>query len=131
MTEKLDFIDQTDSSKASEYDFKTIYRDMNMIFTWKDQKFYGNNVDGLAEMYNDKLKEKTLSLSHKQQILWKHYTSLRDTNEKVICSQDLCNKMNDKQRSYIIFVQNPAKPNEVHARASTWFYVGLAKAKAI
>ena len=94
---------------------------MNRIFIWKDQKFYSNN---------GKVKEKTLSFSDRQHILWKHYTSLRDTNEKVICSQDLCNKMNDKQRSYIIFVQNPAKPNEVHARANTWFYVGLAKAKA-
>ena len=83
---------------------------MNTIFIWKDQKLYGNN---------GKIKEKTLSLSDRQHILWKHYTSLRDTNEKVICSQDLCNKMNDKQRSYIIFVQNPAKPNEVHARANT------------
>ena len=110
MTEKLDFIDQTDSSKASEYDFKIIYRDMNTIFIWKDQKLYGNN---------GKIMEKTLSLSDRQHILWKHYTSLRDTNEKVICSQDLCNKMNDKQRSYIIFVQNPAKPNEVHTRANT------------
>ena len=38
--------------------------------------------------------------------------------------------MNDKQRSYIIFVQNPAKPNEVHVRANFWFYVGFAKVKA-
>ena len=130
MTEKLDFIDQTYSSEASKYDFKTIYRDMNMIFIWKDKKFYGSNADGLAEMYNDKLKGKKLSLSDKHHILWQHYTSLKDTNEKVIRSQNLYNKMNIKQRSYIIFVQNPAKPNEVHIRANSWFYVGFSKAKA-
>ena len=48
----------------------------------------------------------------------------------MICSQDLYNKLNDKQRSYIIFVQNPTKPNEVHVRANSWFYVGFAKTKA-
>ena len=48
----------------------------------------------------------------------------------MICSGDLYNKMNDKQRSYIIFVQNPTKPNEVHVRANYWFYFGFAKAKA-
>ena len=37
--------------------------------------------------------------------------------------------MNDKQRSYIIFVQNPTKANEVHVRANSWFYVGFAKTK--
>ena len=103
---------------------------MNMMFIWKDQKFHVSNVDGLAEMHNDKLKGKKLSLRDKQHILWKHYTSLKDTNKKVICSQDLYNKMNDKQRSYIIFVQNPANPSEVRARANSWFYVGFTKAKA-
>ena len=102
---------------------------MNM-FIWKDKKFYGSNVDGLAEMYNDELKGKKLCLSDKQDILWKHHTSLKDTNEKVICSQDQYNKMNDKQRSDINFVQNPAKLNEVHVKASSGFYVGFAKAKA-
>ena len=63
---------------------------MNM-FIWKDKKFYGSNVDDLAEMYNDKLKEKKISLSNKQHMLRKHYTSLKDTNKKVICSQDLYN----------------------------------------
>ena len=29
---------------------------MNMMLIWKDKKFYESNVDGLAEMYNDKLK---------------------------------------------------------------------------
>ena len=58
MTEKLDFIDQTYSFEASKYDFKTIYKDMNMMFTWKDKKFYGSNANGVAEMYNDILKEK-------------------------------------------------------------------------
>ena len=38
--------------------------------------------------------------------------------------------MNIKQRSYVIFVQNPAKPNEVHIRINSWFYVGFSKAKA-
>ena len=75
---------------------------MNMMFIWKDQKLHVSNVDGLAEMHNDKLKGKKLSLRDKQHILWEHYTSLKDTNKKVICSQDLYNKMNDKQRSYII-----------------------------
>ena len=51
-------------------------------------------------------------------------------NKKVICFQDLYNKMNDMQRSYIIFVQNPAKPNEVHVRANSWFYISFAKGKA-
>ena len=82
-------------------------------------------------MYNDKLKGKKLCLSDKQHILWKHHTSLKDTNEKVICSQDQYNKMNDKQRSDINFVQNPAKLNEVHVKPNSWFYVGFAKAKAI
>ena len=80
-----------------------------MIFIWKDKKFYGSNADGLAEMYNDKLKGKKLSLSDKHHILWKHYTSLKDTNKKVICSQDLYNKMNEKQRSYIIFCAKSGK----------------------
>ena len=70
-------------------------------------------------MYNNKLKKKKLSLSDKQHILWKHYTSLKDTNEKVICSQDLYNKMNDKQKSYIILVENPEEGNEVHSRANS------------
>ena len=38
--------------------------------------------------------------------------------------------MNDMQRSYIIFVQNPSKPNEVHVRANSWFYISFAKGKA-
>ena len=45
---------------------------MNMMFTWKNQRFYGSNVDDLAEIYNDKLKEKKekkLSLSNKEYIL--------------------------------------------------------------
>ena len=28
------------------------------MFIWKDKKVCGSNVDGLAEMYNDQLKEK-------------------------------------------------------------------------
>ena len=55
---KLDFLDQTCSSEASKRDFKTIDRDMHMMFIWKDKRFYGSNVDGLAEMYNEKLKGK-------------------------------------------------------------------------
>ena len=31
---------------------------MSMMFIWKDKKVCGSNVDGLAEMYNDQLKEK-------------------------------------------------------------------------
>ena len=58
LIEKLDFIDQTYSFEASKHDFKTIYKDMNMMFIWKDQKFYRSNANGLAEMYNDILKEK-------------------------------------------------------------------------
>ena len=58
MIEKLDFIDQTYSFEASKYDFKTIYKDMNTMFIWKDQKFYRSNANGLAEIYNDILKEK-------------------------------------------------------------------------
>ena len=27
-------------------------------------------------------------------------------------------------------MQNPAKSNEVHVRANSWFYVGFAKVKA-
>ena len=101
-----------------------------MMFTWKDKKLYGSNVDGLAEMHNNILKGIKLSLRNKQDILWKHYTSLKDTNEKVICFQDLYNKMNDKQRSYIIFVQNTANLREVHVRANSWFYIGFTMAKA-
>ena len=63
MTEKLGFIDQTYSSEDSKYDFKAIYKDMNMMFTWKDKKVNGSNVDGLAEMYNDQLKEKNYLLA--------------------------------------------------------------------
>ena len=63
MTEKLGFIDQTYSSEDSKYDFKAICKDMNMMFTWKDKKVYGSNVDGLAEMYNDQLKEKNYLLA--------------------------------------------------------------------
>ena len=48
----------------------------------------------------------------------------------VIGSQDLYSKINNKQRGYIIFVQNLAKPNEVHVRVNSWFYIGFAKAKA-
>ena len=66
LTEKLDFMDQTYSSEALKYDFKTIYIDMNTMFVWKDKKFYGGNVDGLAEMCGDKLKGKKFSLSNKQ-----------------------------------------------------------------
>ena len=81
-------------------------------------------------MHNNILKGIKLSLRNKQDILWKHYTSLKDTNEKVICFQDLYNKMNDKQRSYIIFVQNTANLREVHVRANSWFYIGFTMAKA-
>ena len=31
---------------------------MNTMFIWKDQKFYRSNANGLAEIYNDILKEK-------------------------------------------------------------------------
>ena len=49
---------------------------MNMLFIWKDGRFYGSNIN-MEEIYNDYLKEKRLlSLSDKQHILWKHYTSL-------------------------------------------------------
>ena len=40
------------------------------------------------------------------------------------------NKMNDKQRSYIIFVQNTANLREVHVRANSWLYIGFTMAKA-
>ena len=33
------------------------------MFIWKDKKFYGSNVDGLAEMYNDELREKNYALA--------------------------------------------------------------------
>ena len=56
-----------------------------MMFIWKDQRFYGSNAAGLAEMYNDKLKEKKAALSNKH-ILWKH-SSLKDTNKNAISSQ--------------------------------------------
>ena len=79
-------------------------------------------------MYSDKGK-KYYPLATNN-ILWKHYTSLKDSNKMVIGSQDLYSKMNNKQRGYIIFVQNLAKPNEVYVRANSWFYVGFAKAKA-
>ena len=47
-----------------------------------------------------KLKEKRLlSLSNEENILWKHYTPLKYTNEKVICSPDLYSKMNNEQKS--------------------------------
>ena len=49
----------------------------------------------------------------------------------MISSQDLYSNVNNKQRSYIIFLQNPARQNEVHIRATSWFYIGFAKAKAI
>ena len=102
-----------------------------MMFICKDGRFYGSNVNVLAEMYNDKLKEKRLlPFSDKQNILWKHYASLKDTNEKVICSQDLYSKMNYKQKSYIIFMQDSIRLNVVHVRAKSYFYVGFAKKKA-
>ena len=44
---------------------------------------------------------------------------------------DPYSKVNNRQISYIIFVQNPASPNEVHVRATYWFNIGFAKAKAI
>ena len=70
LTEKLYLIEKTYSSKALKCDFKTIYGDLKLIFIWKDGRFYGSNIDRLAEMHNDKLKEKRLvSLSNKQQIL--------------------------------------------------------------
>ena len=73
-----------------------------MMFICKDGRFNGSNVNVLAEMYNDKLKEKRLlPFSDKQNILWKHYASLKDTNEKVICSQDLYSKMNYKQKAIL------------------------------
>ena len=50
-------MDQTYSSEASKYDFKTIHIDMNTMFVWKDKKLYGSNVDGLAETCNDKGKK--------------------------------------------------------------------------
>ena len=34
------------------------------------------------------------------------------------------------KEAILFFVQNPAKPNEVHIRANSWFYVGFSKAKA-
>ena len=64
------------------------------------------------------------------EIFYGDYTSLKDINEKVICSQDLYNKMNKKQISYINVAQNPVKPNEVHVRANSWFYAGFARVKA-
>ena len=65
MTEKIDFIDQTYRSEASKHDFKTTYRDMNMVLIWKDKKLYGSNVDRLAEKYNDRLKKKKYLLAIK------------------------------------------------------------------
>ena len=123
--ETLDFIKQTYSSEASKYDFKTIYRDMTVMFIWK----YGNNVDDLAEMYNDKLKKKrSLRLSDKQYILSEHYTSLKDTNEKVICCQDVYSKMNNKQKSYIVFIKDLIRADVVQVSANSWFYDARAKA---
>ena len=31
-----------------------------MMFIWKNQRFYRSNATSLAEMYNDKLKEKNI-----------------------------------------------------------------------
>ena len=85
-SEKLDFIEQSYSSAASKYDFKTLYRYFNMMFIWRDGQFYGSNVDGLAEIYNDSLKgKKLLSPDEKYNILWKHYNSLKDISKKTIC----------------------------------------------
>ena len=38
--------------------------------------------------------------------------------------------MNNKQRSYIIFLLCLIKPDLVHVRANFWFYVGFVKAKS-
>lgn len=92
---------------------------MNMIFTWRDGKCYGGNVDGLVEMYKDILKKKrVLPLSDKQNILWKH-NSLKDTNEKVICSGNAWNNMNNKQKNYITFIQDKNNPDKLHIRAKS------------
>ena len=65
LTEKLDVIEQTYSSDATKYDFRSIYRDMNMMFIWRDGKYYGSNVDNLLKTYNDVLKKKrTCSCYH-------------------------------------------------------------------
>ena len=101
-----------------------------MMFIRKDGRFYGSKVNVLTEMYNDKLKEKRLlPFNDKQHILQKHYTFLKDTNEKVICSQDLNSKINNEQKGYILFIQDLIRLNVMHVRAKSQFYVGFAKVK--
>ena len=76
-------------------------------------------------MYNDKLKEKKISLSNKQHMLRKHYTSLKDTNKKVICSQDLYNNEWQAKKLYYFC----AKSGKIKWSASKNKQT-LAKAKA-
>ena len=82
---------------------------MNTMFVWKDKNSMEVMSTALQKCVMIKGKNYPLAISN----IWK-YTSVKDTNKKVICSQDLYNKMDDKHRSYFIFVQNPAKLNEVH-----------------
>ena len=111
LTEKLDFIEHADISK---YDFKALYWNMNMTFTWKDRQFYVSPT-GFIEQYNEALKKKpVLNLSEKTNILSEYYNTLNDVNERVICSEDVWWKMNNKQKSYVFFIQNKNNPKALH-----------------
>lgn len=62
----------------------------------------GSNVNGLAEIYNDKLKtKKLLSPDEKYNILWKH-NSLKYI-KTLICSESVWDKMNDVQKTLYYF----------------------------
>ena len=47
------------------------------------------------------------------------YFSLKDNNEKVISSQDLYSKMNNKQTGYLIFIRDWIRPNVMQVRGDS------------
>ena len=76
-----------------------------MIFIWVDGQFYGCKT-GFAEKYNEALKKKPiLDFAEKMNIISNYNKILTDVNEKVLCSDEAFQKMNAKQKSYIVFVQ--------------------------
>ena len=52
LTEKLNFVEQSYTWNKTKFDFKALYRDMNMIFVYIDGEFFGSSV-GYVEQYNE------------------------------------------------------------------------------
>ena len=83
---------------------------------------------GYIEKYNEALKEKpVLSLTEKQNIIGKYYNTLNDVNAKLTCSEDAWQIMNNKQKSYIFFVQNKTYMQDVFFRQGVRIFVGFKK----